>query len=157
MAQGRQTKTIFVVPTISTSAYSTGNQLGGVQTLTQAAPDDAYGTTLHGLTIVDKAKVSAAMDILFFNSAPTITSTDRTAFQILDANAFGKYLGSVSVAATDYITTADQTYATVKSIGLPMQPLTGVDLYAIPVIRASATYAALNLEFCYHFLQDLTH
>lgn len=156
MAQYSQTKIIRVIPVITTPAYAINDQVGGLMTLTQAAPDDKFGTTLHSVQVVDKAKQKAEFDILIFDAAPTVTSVDNGAANITDANAFGKFLGLVTILAADYKDLSGNSWACVKAIGLPCRPADAVDLFALVVTRSTPTYAVGDLEFGFNFLQDST-
>lgn len=93
--------TITVQPTLDTSAYASGDRLGSIHTITNAFREfhRPFGQTTPGvptialggnnilaeITIIDQAKQSAAIDILFFDKSPTVASADNAAIDISDA------------------------------------------------------------------------
>jgi hypothetical protein len=69
-----------VVPTLTNpGAYVAGYQVGALVTF-NVSDENGRGGTITGASILDKSATSAIdMRMALFNSAPTITSTDRTA------------------------------------------------------------------------------
>ena len=155
-----KTKVISVAPTVSTSAYSTGNLIGPKQTLTGAgACDTTVGQTglcggiINSVTITDLEKQSADFDIIIFSSNPSATTfTDRAAFDIDDAD-LPKVACVISVT-TDVLFN-DNAVAVNQNAGCVFSaPATSGTLYAAVVIRSTATYSASGLTFRYGILQD---
>lgn len=164
---------IDVVPTLDTSAYASGDRLGSIHTITNAFRkiyrnvDPITATTsafqgqsgkviLQSITIIDQAKQSQPIDILFFSSSPTVASADNAAIDISDAEMDAKCIGVVSFDAS-YVALAGNSVASKNSIGLEMkQSISATDnnIYAVCVIRGAGTYAASSLRFKYGFLQD---
>ncbi|HMI47741.1 MAG TPA: hypothetical protein VK481_03645 [Gemmatimonadaceae bacterium] len=62
-----------ITPTISNgAAYATGDCLGGLNTIANAARSTGYGGVIQSVTIIDKTQAQrAAIDILFFKDAVT--------------------------------------------------------------------------------------
>lgn len=167
--------TIAVTPTLDTNAYATGDRLGSIHTLTNAfrlvyrshdgsSANISAGTPiarngriiLAEITVIDQAKQSAAMDILFFSASPTVASADNAAIDITDAEMIAKCLGGVSIG-TSYIALANNSITTERNINLHLKQdatSTVQDLYALPIVRGAATYAASSLKFLYKFYQD---
>lgn len=152
---------IAVTPTITAGAYTTGQQLGGVQTLTNVSVDSRTGANLSDVFIVDASKQSLPMDILIFGESPTLTSVDNGAFALSAANA-AKAIAIVTVVAGDWKTSSAQAFANVANLGRVVIPaasgvVTGTSpktLYAVAVARGSATFTATTaLKFIYKFLQ----
>jgi hypothetical protein len=136
---------ISTTPTIGTGAYADGNHLGAVKEVTNAFDADGDTATLLSVQIVDKAAQAAALDILFFNAEPTLTSTDGTALNISDAEMTSKFMGRVSVAATDYTTVTSCSEATVLGLGLLLQAAAGTNkLYYLLRSRGAPTYGATD-------------
>lgn len=164
---------IDVVPTLDTNAYATGDRLGSIHTITNAfrklhrsmdpitaTASDFQGQAgkviLHSITIIDQAKQSQPIDILFFSSSPTVASADNAAIDISDAEMDAKCIGVVSFDST-YVALAANSCAAKTNLGLVLKQSTSAannNLYAVCVIRGSATYAASSLRFKYGFLQD---
>lgn len=102
--------------------------------------------TLLSVAIVDKAKQSAAFDILFFNALPTVASVDNGALSITDAEMASKYIGRVHILATDYVNTASNSDASVYGIGLLMQgaETNTLKLYAVCQAIGTPTYTSTS-------------
>lgn len=144
---------ISVTPTVDTSAYGSGDRLGSIQTLTGACEVAGKAAVLESVTIVDKSNQKAAMTLLFFESLPTVASSDNTALDISDAQ-MAKCVGVVSIANTDYAD-ASSSAAGCKTFDLPMRSAGAADLYVVVKSGGTPTYgAATDLTFKYVFRQD---
>lgn len=156
-------KIVEVTPTISTSAYTAADQIGGIQTLSNAVLSDpeARGGVLQTIVIVDKAKQKSAIDIFFFKELPTVASSDNAAADITDAEMASKCIGVISVVAGDYADLANNSTASVENVGLVLRSTPNADLatansvYAVAVSRGTPTYGSTSdLVFKYGLLQD---
>ncbi len=157
---------IAVVPTITTSAYTANDQVGGVQILAylnqmskpmDAACQDKTVSFLMGLKILDKAKQDVPFTIYFFNATPTLLSTDNAALSIADTE-MTKCIGFVKVAASDYAGPAEWSIAEVPFANVMKALKSNTDdgpLYAVVQTTGTPTYAVGDLEFKYVFSQDL--
>lgn len=145
---------ISVTPTIDTNAYTANDQVGDLQTLTNALRTGATSCMLEAITILDKAAQSAALQIFFFNASPTIASSNNAAISITDAEMV-KFIGSVTIPAANYVTTASNSAATLTNIQLPLIPTTGTSLFALAKTTGTPTYGAVSdLIFTYVIRQD---
>jgi hypothetical protein len=144
---------VEVTPVLDTSAYASGDQLGSLMTLSGAVPASGAGAILRAVSIVDKAKQSAALKVLLFDASPTIVSVDNAAADISDAELADKCLGAVAVAAADYVALNANSVATVQAT-LPVKPNASSTLYALLVSAGSPTYAASDLVLRFHFTWD---
>ena len=74
MGRSSFSNSVVVTPTLDTNAYATGDRLGSLHTIPYAGRQtDGYGgAIIHSICIIDQAKQSAAMDILFFNDIITV-------------------------------------------------------------------------------------
>lgn len=158
------TKTITVVPVISTTpAYTSGDQLGDIMILTDVIRQDrqvGFGQAeLHSVTILDGSLQNAAIDIWFFNTSPTVTSTDNTAFSMTDANQAAQCIGAISVG-TSYSASALNSTTTdginlSKNLQVAGTATIPTNLYAIAIVRGTPTYTATNaLKFLFSFYVD---
>lgn len=145
---------ITVTPTIDTSAYAIGDQLGGVQTIADAVTASGEGGVLSGVTVIDKAKQNASLQILIFNEEPTPTSSDNDAVDISDSE-MEKCIGVIYVGST-YVGLANNSMAeSGDSIRVVKADTGSTNLYAVPIIRNTATYgSSSDLIFRYKFLKD---
>lgn len=142
-------------PTISTSAYSAGFTVGGIQTLTGALVSNNGTGILESLILLDKSHQAAPMDILIFDVNPTAaTTTDHATFVIStnDVNVVAR----VSVAASDYVQIASGESVAVKSgLGIAVQSSGSSNLYAVAVTSGTPTYTGANdLQWVWGILQD---
>lgn len=144
---------VEVTPTVSNAvAYTANDQVGGLMTLTGAAPGKGSGTSLSSIVIVDNASQSAAIDLYFFDASPTVASVDNGAADVSDAEMADKCIGHVVVAASDYKALAGNSTACVRNIDLSLKPNASQDLYCIAVTRGTPTYTsttALALKFTF--------
>jgi hypothetical protein len=143
------TKTVVV----DTNAYQSGDFLG---TAILEITEVGYigGAVLHTVTVVDLTKQSAAFDLLFFTTAcANTTFTNNAALDVHDTDAL-TFIGHVSVLATDYSALNDNSVATVRNIGLTLNPTPGTSIYCAPVARGTPTYAASELRLKFSFLRD---
>jgi hypothetical protein len=144
---------VEVTPVLDTSAYASGDQQGSLMTLTGAVPAQGEGAVLRAVSVVDKAKQSAAFKIVLFDASPTVASADNAAADVSDAEMADKCIGAVSVAAADYVALNANSVATVTTT-LPVKAVGGSSLYALMVAAGSPTYAANSLVLRFHFTWD---
>lgn len=143
---------ISVTPVLTTDAYSSGDAVGALQTI--SGLNVATGTVpyLESLVVLDDADQKADLTILFFDSNPTTaTVTDNDAFAFGDN--FTEVIGRVDVVADDYITFDSVATAALKDIDLALKPASGTTIYAVVVTTGTPTYAAGSLTFRYGFGQ----
>lgn len=152
---------VKVVPTLSLTAYSVGDQMGGVLTLTNALDESSDTGTVLSVQVVDKAKQKPSFDILFFNSLPSVVSVDNAALDVTDAEMDDKYIGRVSVLSTDFKDILASSDATVLGVGLLVQGLrqphapATKNLYALIQCQGTPTYGTTtDLTLRIGILQD---
>ena len=158
---------IAIVPTISTSAYTVNDQVGGIQTIAYLSPSlkptdapcqDKTVSYLMGLKIIDKAAQNAPLIIYFFKTLPTVASSDNAALSIVDAEAT-KCIGWVQVSASHYKGPAEWSIAEVPFADVMKALKSDTDdgpLYAVVQTTGTPTYGSTSdLEFKYYFSQDL--
>ncbi len=79
-----------------------------------------------------------------------MSSSDKGAFTITAAEIKAKFLGAISVAAGDYLSTAGQGVATKSGLVLPVQSVAdttnpfGKNLFVAMIARGTPTYAATS-------------
>lgn len=139
----------------STPAYAVGDQLDGLQTITNAFDDSSGTATIVSVTVIDAESTSTAMDVLFFNDQPTVSSTDNVSLNISDSEMASKFLGSVRISTTDYISLAGNSVGTTKNQQLVVNSvksqnnLSGTSLWAIVRCAGTPTFSgttALNIR-----------
>jgi hypothetical protein len=150
-------KRIQNTPTISTSpAYTSGDVLGGLQTLTDAARESGGSGIVQSITVLDKTQAQrAAMDILFFDQSVTVAS-DNNAVAMSDGD-MANCIGVVSIGPYNqaWPGTPLNSHSTLINVGLPFICNGTANLYAVAVVRATPTYVSTtDLIFSYSILQD---
>jgi hypothetical protein len=135
------TITIASTPTVSTSpAYTSGDSVGGKISLASAVRLAGTGGTITSVTITDKGKQSAAIDVVFFNADPTNTTfTDNGALTVHDTDLL-TIIGVVPI--TSWAAFVDNSVGYANGLGLGYKIATGTTLYACLVTRGTPTYAA---------------
>jgi hypothetical protein len=154
-----RTRVITQTPTITaSSAYASGNALGGKLTFSSAIynPQPTQnnaggGGIIFNVLILDKDKQSAPIDVVLFKTDFT-ASTDKTAFDP-SAGDMANCVGVISITASDYVTFANYGIATVN------KPLAfradGAALYAQLVMRGTPTYTTTSsIGVALKILQD---
>lgn len=146
-----QYQVVTITPTVDTSAFASGDQIGTKQTITGPASGSGSGVRLAKVVIIDKAKQSAALKLFLFDDDPTVTSTENNAADVSDAEVLAKCIGVVSVAAADYSALNVNSIATVTP-DLAVKPKAGTNvLYCLIVSGGTPTYAASDLAIKFTF------
>lgn len=157
MSQSTRQKAHFVkvTPTVDTSAYASGDQVGGSATEVKAGNDGRGGLRLVSLTVVDQAKQDSGFDLLFFDKEPTVAGSDNGAVDV-DDGEMAKCVGVVSVTSSEYLDLADNSVATLEDINFGCSPDNDTGkLWVLPVVKDSPTYvAADDLTFKFYFQHD---
>lgn len=137
--------------------YSSGDVIGGANTLTNAVHKTPGTGIIQSIVVLDKANQKSALDILFFDTTPANSfGADNAAYALNDAD-LGYCLGRYSVAAADYVSSStNSAEATIRSVGLPIKAATGArDIYMVVVSRGTPTYgSATDLIVRVGILQD---
>lgn len=133
-------------PTINTSAYTAGDELGTLITITGAARYTAGGGFVRSITVLDKTQAQrSAIDVLFFTDTISVAGNNNP-FLPSDADML-KFLGIVPVATGDYNTawagTPTNSAATKLSADFPYV-CAATSLYALLVVRGTPTYTSTS-------------
>lgn len=134
-----RTHVVTVTPTISTSAYATGDAVGGLLTFASAVESAASAATLDSVTIIDKDQELATFDLVLFDQTFTAAS-DNAVFAPSDAD-LANCIGVVRVS--DYANFSTNSVATRTNVGLGIK-LTGTSLFGQLVVRGTPTYTATS-------------
>jgi hypothetical protein len=147
--------TVECTPVLDTSAYASGDRLGAVFAIPGACRRENLDVMLVDVQVLDKAKQSTAIDIMFFKGSPTIASADNAAIDITDTE-MEKCIGGVSILAADFKAMANSSYANPDPFNKMLSPGENVTtLYGQLVCRSGTpTYAASSLVIKFKFLQD---
>lgn len=135
---------LSVTPTLSTSAFSSGDQIGPLMTFRDAVLNNAGASFLLGWEIFDKGQSDAALYLYLYDRKVTLAA-DNAAFALADADAVnvidrlatGTY---VAVGATSGF------YRTWLSAPVALKPFNSSAIYASLASNASTpTYGANDL------------
>ena len=103
-----QKKVISVTPAAASFAtpYSSGDVIGAVNTVANAAKSNGLQVKLDTVIVLDKANQKAAIDIVFFDEAPANSiGADNAAYALNDAD-LTKVIGRYSIAGADYVSSS---------------------------------------------------
>jgi hypothetical protein len=141
-------------PTISTSAYSANNVVGGIQTLAGAVRKPNGFAVLESVSVIDAAAQGAQLSIFFFKALPTGGTYADHGGLTLAAADLPNFLGKVDIAAANYDPTGSGVKsATGTALGLAVQGDSSGNVYAIATTTGTPTFTALALTFNYGFTQ----
>lgn len=137
-----KSKLITLTPTLDTgAAYTDADQIGVLMTLSDAVNSDGGTATVFSVTGVDAEKKKVPFDIVFYSSAPTVSSSNNAALNISDSEQQAKFLGRVSVGSSDYIDMSANSDFTIKAancgVGLKAAAASK-DVFAILQARSTA-------------------
>lgn len=159
MATRLNSREITLSPSISASQYSSGDQLGGLEVL-EIGLCDFYLTELERATIVDTSDQKSSITLLFFDSLPTINSSDNQPLSIGSQVLADKLLSTVTIDATQYISTSGVAIAnaTFGNVNLKASPYSPGKLYCVAKVNGTPTYqdGALSLKLSFVQYQEST-
>lgn len=153
---------IAVTPTVSTSAYASGDCVGSIMTFTSAALATGGAGMVSSAVITCQAAntVTPDLDLLLFEISPTGTFTDNAAPTLTDANLeTARVLPTIKFRTADYISlTSNTTCAGRSSDGQPAIDFVtsgSANLFGLLVARAAFTLASVaDIVVALRILQD---
>jgi len=132
-----------------------GDQLGDVKKLTDILDTQSDTGAIMSIVVIDKAKQSVDIDLLFFSRLPVVTSVDHAALNIAASEMVDCFLGRVRIPSSEYVNTANCSDANVKVVGLLLQGHLVKDLYMVAQVIGAPTYTSTSdLTFKVGVLQD---
>lgn len=141
------TKFISVTPTITAGAYSTGQDIGGKLTFTNALRPTVGSGYIVSVCVSDKNAQAIDLDFVPFNSNPSATTiTDTVALDIDDAD-ISKVAAPVNLGSASRFAFADNSTHCVGSLAIPVQGKTSAGapdgtIYGVLVARGAYTGAS---------------
>lgn len=146
-------KTKLVEVPVSLTAYASGDNIGGLITIPDAARMSTKQTLLEQILVTDFANQKPAIKIHLFSKKPVGTYTDNGAFT-LDALDKDNYIGMVAIAAADYTSQGTAFAACLSKPGVILK-LQAATLYALITTTSTPTYvAADDLRLTFHFNEN---
>lgn len=113
--------------TLSTSAYSAGQNVGGLITLLNALRPSGLTGELQSLQVLDAANQNASLNILLFDTQPVGTYFDRTTFEVNSADV-PHVVANLVVSASTYATVGGITSSSSSSSASGTSLLGGVGI-----------------------------
>jgi hypothetical protein len=144
-----------VLEVTASSAYSSGDVLGGALELPAAVRHAGASAILNTLLVTDVEEQDAAIELLIFDREPTQTYTDHEACPELDEDiAF--LIAKVTIANGDYVSVGGLAINDISGLGRPLKAAKGVSsLWVVPVLGGTPTYGATtDVRMLFAFLQD---
>jgi hypothetical protein len=127
----------------ASSAYSSGNAVGGLITFSNAVRSAGQGGIIQGFVVRDKAGQNVPYDLFLFDANPTNTTvTDKSAVAINTAD-LAKVICVVSVSAASLGAASTMAVLT-ASPGQAFKLTSGTTIYGILVTRGTPTYASTS-------------
>lgn len=160
----RRLKRVQVTPTISTSAYTSLDQLGDIMAITNASRISGGGGILRAVTIMCKANVSPTMVLRFFDRSVTLAA-DNAAASTSDADR-AYQVADLIVAAGNWSTSENGNGNQFAQIPAPTGAATSYNLslpyicnattlYCAAMITSASTFASTtDLVFSFVYEQD---
>ncbi len=136
-------KSIIVAITPDTDIYASGDLIGEKLTISNPLGGSGGKGRLLSIVLADRAKNSAAIDLILFDANPSATTfTDNGPLTIVDAD-LSRICGVIPIVANDYAEFVDNTVFCLYNInlGIALRGSTK-DLYACLVSRGTPTFAA---------------
>jgi hypothetical protein len=125
-----------IAPVCDTSQYAAGDLIGGKLTLSNVTTYPALGGVIQNITVADRAEQKSDLVLLFFTEDPANTTfTDNAELDVADADLLNAFM--IPVAASDYVSFADNALATIAP-SVAFNAPNGV-LYLAVVVGGSAT------------------
>lgn len=142
-AVGGHTAQTEAAPVVSTTpAYSAGDCVGGLLTISNAVRVSGGTAVLQSLFLRDTSNQKAALTLLIFNANPSAsTFTDNVALAI-HANDIDKIIRCINIAAADYTTVDSKAFVDLSPGGRVLKAASGTSLYAALLTSGTPTYAA---------------
>lgn len=150
------TQFLSVSPSVSTTAYSAGDLVGGKLLISNPVISmQRPSGIIHSVVVSDAAGQASDLDVVFFSSDPASTTfTDNAAFNPADAD-IKKIIGFAQVTTHSSFSANSVSVATGLNILFDIADTGRNEIYAAIVSRGTPTYAAsTDLTLSVGVLQD---
>lgn len=149
---GSPVNVITVTPTVlNADAYDAGDTVFDATAITGAVRTSGGSALLQSIVVADKDDQKAQLRLFFFDSTVTFGTLD-SAPSLSDADSL-KCLGTVEIAAADYIDVGGVSIATVRLISLLCKASGSANLYVAAMTSGTPTYTTGGLQLRLGFLQ----
>lgn len=136
---------IYKTLTIDTTAFGTGDVVGGAITVSGFNPG-----LLTAITVYDADGEGVQLDFFIFGDALAGTYTNNAAFSVNSADE-SKILGVASLPAANYLAAGSDKIGTIAPVNIMVK---GDAFYCVPVIRSTTTFTATtDLRLVFHIME----
>jgi hypothetical protein len=140
---------VSVTPTIVSTQYTTGMCVGGIQTITDVLSQINETGLFQDLVIIDRSNRNIQMDVVLYSQSPSGTFVDHAIPQP-DNTGAGYILGVIKVASNEFVQIGASDSVANVAKEIQVQGTAGNrNLYAVAIVRNSATWAVGDLTFKY--------
>lgn len=143
--------------TTATTAYSAGDQVGSLSTITNAARATGGTGTILGVSLTDKADIIGSYDVVVFRTSTNAAGVgglagDNVASSIGDAAAFDV----VEVISLNYaVDLGANRFARLMGLNVPYNCSSDANLYAVLITRTAHTFfTAGDLQLTFYVARD---
>lgn len=149
---GSPVTVVTVTPTVlNADAYDAGDTVFDATVITGAVRVSGGSALLQSIVVADKDDQKAQLRLVFFDSTVAFGTAD-SAPSLSDADSL-KCVGSVEIAASDYIDFGGVSVATRTAIGLLCKASGSANLYVAAMTSGTPTYTTGGLQLRFGFLQ----
>lgn len=141
------------ITTTNAGAYTAEDNIGGINTITNALRVSGGTEILMDILIWDKDDQKAALQIDYWDASPSGTYTNDSGQVIAGDSA--KWLGTVEITASDYKTTGAVGKAALKNLGVVLKGNASRNIFFTIKTTGTPTYTSTSGLIIKHgFLQD---
>lgn len=154
---GLMTK-LTATPTVSASpAYTAGDCVGGLMTLSNAVRSGPLSGVLAAIEVMCKSAQTFAFDVIFFDANPSGSTLNDNAAIAIAAADFDKIVGVAQITGTApnaWVNVGTPSFAVAANVNLPLK-LASTTLYAVLVARGTPTLGSTSdIKFAALVYQD---
>ena len=139
-----------VAVTTSGAAYIAADVVGGIISLLTVNSATGRRVTLRTVCVKEKAGAAPALHIEFYKATPTGGPYTDNAPLVRGTTDAANRVGTLNVAAADYLTDVTETTATYSGLGMKL-PVAATTLFMLIISQGSYTLTngnlTINLEF----------
>ncbi len=148
---GGEATVVDVVLSMNAAANHANDVLADTQEIASAMRVDGGTGVLHSIVVQDDDDNGGAIDIVILDTNTTI-GTENAAVSMADNDDI---LGTVSVAASDFVDMINSQHATMSNVGIVVKSLAASkSLYVAVIMRDAGTVTASGMTLRFGFLLD---
>jgi len=137
---------VTAIPILDTAAYHANDILTNRCVAFSDIADAQRGSfTINRFIVADAKNVGAPIELWLFDSDINLGSNGSNQMFALNSNMVASTLGVIGTGP--YVSAGSNKVAISSNIAMPVRLSSGTTLYAVPVVRAAATYSVDSLQF----------